>query len=398
MSDMTPESPPLPFTAAELAAIRGLWPLDPGRAFTNHGSYGAVPQPVLDAVAALAARIAHNPNAFFLKDRADLIEAARAVVGGFLHADPAGLAFVPNVTTAVSVLLGSLRLTAGDEVVTTSLAYGAVSMAMQRYAVDAGARVRVAELTLTPDTGEILAAIDEKLTARTRLVLIDQITSMTARLFDVAAIARPLAERGVVVAVDAAHAPGVLDLDVDALADDGVAGWIGNLHKWVCAPPGAAVLYAAPAARAWLRPLVVSWREEEGYPTAVTYQGTSNVTSWLAAPAAIALDKELGVGAGAGARHTTREAGRTDRCRRTRDQAHPRRPGADVSGPVRVRGTVRRDGGDPRGAPGRTGDHRVRGRPLRARQRPPVQHTRGRRRPRPGVRRPCHAQLRDEHN
>jgi len=204
------------------------------------------------------------------------------------------LAFVPNVTTAVSVLLGSLRLTAGDEVVTTSHAYGAASMAMQRYAVDADARVRVAELTLTPDTGEILAAINEKLTARTRLVLIDQITSMTARLFDVAAIARPLAERGVVVAVDAAHTPGVLDLDVDALADDGVAVWIGNLHKWVCAPPGAAVLYAAPAARAWLRPLVVSWREEEGYPTAVTYQGTSNVTSWLAAPAAIALHEELG--------------------------------------------------------------------------------------------------------
>lgn len=70
--------------------------------------------------------------------------------------------------------------------------------------------------------------------------------------------------------------------------------WFGNLHKWVRAPPGAALMYAAPTLRDRLRPLVVSWHEPDGYPWSLNIQGTSNLTSWLAAPAAIAFHQDLG--------------------------------------------------------------------------------------------------------
>ncbi len=126
------------------------------------------------------------------------------------------------------------------------------------------------------------------------MLVIDQITSPTARLFDVAAVAQPFAARGIDVVVDAAHAPGTLPVDLRALTDAGVTLWFGNLHKWVCAPPGCGVLYAGPRHRGDVRSLVVSWDEHLGYPAAVRMQGTANLTSFLAAPTAIDFHRGLG--------------------------------------------------------------------------------------------------------
>lgn len=183
------------FTPEEVRALRSLWPLDPARAFTNHGSY-AVSQPVLNVAMGFAERIARNSNAFFVQDRGPLLTEARGSVATFVGADPEGVAFVPNVTTAASVLAASMRFQAGDEIVVTSHGYGAVTMAMQRYAADAGARVVTARLSLTPTTEEIASAIAEVTTRHTRLVVLDHITSMTARLYDVATIAEPFDRKG----------------------------------------------------------------------------------------------------------------------------------------------------------------------------------------------------------
>jgi isopenicillin-N epimerase len=166
------------FTPEEVRALRSLWPLDPVRAFTNHGSYGGVPHPVLNVAMGFAERIARNPNAFFVPDRVPLLPEALSSVATFVGADPEGVAFVPNVTTAASVLAASMRFQAGDEIVVTSHGYGAVTMAMQRYAADAGARVVTARLSLTPTTEEIASAIAEVTTRHTRLVVLDHITSM----------------------------------------------------------------------------------------------------------------------------------------------------------------------------------------------------------------------------
>lgn len=283
-----------PFTTAELAKLRASWTLDPTRAHLNHGSYGAVPVPVADVVAELHERMAFNPVQFFGRYLHGGLDEAVVAVAEFLRGDPDGLTFVLNATAAGSTVMASARLHAGDEVIVTDHAYGAIRFGVDRYCADAGARVVEVTVPLTAEPALVNELILAAVTDRTVLVVTDQITSPTARLFDVAALGSALRERGVSLVIDGAHAPGTLDIDLRALADAGVSVWFGNLHKWVCAPAGTAVLYADEQWRSRMRPLVVSWAEHSGYPASMRMQGTADVTGWLAAPSAIAFHQRWG--------------------------------------------------------------------------------------------------------
>jgi isopenicillin-N epimerase len=300
MTDSTPwphradVSGPSPFTPSELAALRGSWQLDPDRAFTNHGSFGAMPTPVIERVSELTQMVARNPNRFYSVTARTLIAEAAEHVADFLNGDERGLAFVVNATAAASMIAASARFNEGDEILVTNHAYGAVRMGVERYAIDAGAACVQVNLPLDPDTATLVGALEAAITRRTRMLVIDEITSPTARLFDVVAVAEAFAARGIDVVVDAAHSPGILPVDLRALIDAGVSLWFGNLHKWVCAPPGCGVLYAGPQHRRELRSLVVSWDEGLGYPAAVRMQGTANLSPFLAAPAAIDFHRALG--------------------------------------------------------------------------------------------------------
>jgi isopenicillin-N epimerase len=283
-----------PFTDAELAELRASWSLDPARAHLNHGSFGAVPKPVAAVVAELHERMAFNPIQFFGRTLHGGVDEAADAVAQFLRGDADGLSFVQNATAAGSTVMASAGLAAGDEVVVTNHAYGAIRYGIDRYCADAGARVVEVAVPRTASTEVVNGLILEAVNDQTRLVVADHITSPTARLFDVAALGGALRQRGVGLMVDGAHAPGTLDIDLRALTEAGVSVWFGNLHKWVCAPPGTAVLYADEAWRRRLRPLVVSWSEGAGYPASVRMQGTADVTGWLAAPAAIAFHQRWG--------------------------------------------------------------------------------------------------------
>lgn len=226
--------------------IRALWPLDPAVAHLNHGSFGAVPAPVLAAQAALRDRVAANPMRFFARELPAERERARAAVAAFLGADPAGLAFVPNATTGVNGILRSIRLNAGDDVVVTDHGYGGVGYAVAVACQAADARVVTARIPLAATPTEIATTVRAALTARTTLLVVDHVSSPTARLFPVAEIIAVARSQSVPVLVDGAHAPGMLPVDLETLVPD---FWVGNLHKWVCAPHGAAVVYAAAAHR-----------------------------------------------------------------------------------------------------------------------------------------------------
>ena len=283
-----------PFTPAEQAELRASWTLDPTRAHLNHGSYGAVPIVVDEVASELRARLNSNPMQFFGRFARGAIDDACADVAGFLGGDPDGLTFVPNATAASSWVMASAGLGAGDEVIVTDHAYGAVRAGIDRYAADAGAHVVEVAIPLDALPDEVNRLIVAAVTDRTVMAVVDHITSPTARLFDVAALGTALRDRGVTLLVDGAHAPGTLDIDLRALTAAGVSMWFGNLHKWVCAPPGTAILYADESWRPRLRAPVVSWAESSGYPGSMRMQGTLDVTGWLAAPAAIAFHQRWG--------------------------------------------------------------------------------------------------------
>ena len=273
------------------------WTLDPGVTYLNHGSFGATPRPVLEAQSEWRARMEREPVAFFARDFEPALDEARAVLGAFVGADPDDLAFVTNATTAMNIVARSLQLAPDDEVVVLDHAYGAARNIMASAAAEAGARLVTATLPFpgaTPQRAReaVMAAVSD----RTRLVLLDHVTSPTALVLPVAEIVAELAERGIDTLVDGAHAPGMLELDIEAI---GAAYYTGNAHKWMFAPKGSAFLHARRDRQERVRPIVVSHgatsprTDRSRFRLEHDWTGTLDPTPWLTVPAAIEFGARL---------------------------------------------------------------------------------------------------------
>jgi len=267
------------------------WDLDPDITYLTHGTYGACPRPVLEAQRQLTAELESNPIRFLTREFEGRLDAARDGVAEFLNADPAGLVVVPNATTGVATVLESLRLRPGDELLTNDHEYNATLNALATVADRAKGRVvRVSIPLPIRHPEQVVEAILAGVTPRTRLALVSHVTSPSGLVFPIETLVRELDRLGVDTLVDAAHAPGMVPLDLRAL---GAAYWTGNGHKWLCGPKGAGFLHVRDDRRASVRPLVTShgrndprserpalWKEFD-------WQGTGNPTGFLALPEAI---------------------------------------------------------------------------------------------------------------
>ncbi|MCO8271909.1 aminotransferase class V-fold PLP-dependent enzyme [Actinoplanes sp. TRM 88003] len=284
---MSAPEPPVTLPGARL-----LFSLDPGVSYLNHGSFGAVPIGVQRAQQRLRDEIESNPLRFFAQGLSDRVIHTRRHIASFLGADPELSALVPNATTAVSLVLNSVRLESADEVLLTDHSYGAVAMAARRRCRRAGATVRTVALPMPATDAELISRVRAALRpGRTKLLIIDQLSSATAMAFPVREIVAAAHEHEIPVLVDAAHVPGMLPVDVASIRAD---FWVGNLHKWAFAPRGTALLSVAAGWRRKIEPLVVSWDQDQGYPHAVESQGTVDYTPWLAAPAGLFTLRTLG--------------------------------------------------------------------------------------------------------
>jgi isopenicillin-N epimerase len=281
---------PAPGVAEQFSLLR------PGMSFLNHGSFGACPRPVFEAYQGWQRELEGQPVEFLGRRIPELLANARAALGVFLNAHPDDLAYVPNATHGVNIVARSLGLGPGDEVLATDHEYGAVDRTWRFICGQRGARYINQPIDLPlEDPDEVVEQLWAGVTPRTRAIVVSHISSPTALIFPVAAICRRAREEGILTVVDGAHAPGQIDLDMQAIAAD---FYTGNCHKWLCSPKGAGFLYAHRELQALLTPLVVSWGYEALAPGASTFvdyfgwAGTVDPAAYLSVPAAIAFQAE----------------------------------------------------------------------------------------------------------
>ena len=279
------------------------WPLRPDITYLNHGTVGVTPDVVLAAQAAIRARMEREPAQFLFREasgltgisprRPSLVREAAAAVAGHMGARGEDLVFVDNATAGVNAVLRSLRFSPGDEVLVLDHAYGAVVNAVRHIAGGQGARVVTARVPYPAfSAAGVVEAVRAGLSGRTRLAILDHVTSESALILPLAEMARVCRAQGVAVLADGAHAPGMLPLDLPSL---GVEWYVANLHKWACAPRSCGFLWADPRVQADLHPVVISWGFDTGLAAEFDWVGTRDVSAWLAAPAGFDFLAKQGV-------------------------------------------------------------------------------------------------------
>lgn len=274
--------------------------LDPDIHFLNHGSFGSCPAEVFDAYHRWQAEVERQPVALLGRRADELLAESRAALAAYLGVAADDVIYFPNPTTAINMAARNLaradspvRLRPGDEILTTDHEYGAMDRTWRYVCRHTGATYVQQPIPLPVTThADFVERFWAGVTGRTRIIFLSHVTSPTALTFPVSEICRRARAAGLLTIVDGAHAPGQIPLN---LAELGADLYTGACHKWLCAPKGAAFLYARRDLHAWLEPLVISWGWESGVPADAQFvtwhqwQGTRDIAVYLAVPAAIAF-------------------------------------------------------------------------------------------------------------
>lgn len=267
------------------------WSLEQSRLFLNHGSFGACPDFVIAEQRKWQELMEQEPVRFFEELMPGLLQSSRQALGKFLHCSPEDLAFVSNATSGVNTVLRSLQFERGDEILVPNHAYQACRNSIDFVARRWGAKVVEVNIPFPiegPQT--VIGLMKSAYTSKTKLVMIDTVTSPTGLLMPFEELTAYFESRGVEVLLDAAHGIGMIPLNLATL---GASYVTSNCHKWLCAPKGTAFLYVREDKQKKIQPLTIS--HGHTYPLGETtrfrhefdWTGTQDISGWCALPAVI---------------------------------------------------------------------------------------------------------------
>ncbi len=273
-------------------SLKELFLLDPEITFLNHGSFGACPIPVFETYRNWQRELERQPVQFLGRRIDGLLAETRSVIGDYLNCAPDSVVEITNSTWGVNLIIRSLDLEEGDEVLTTNHEYGACTMAWEWLLDKMGARLVRHNIPLPVTSQEaIVESLWSQVTERTKAIFMSHITSSTALTLPVELVCQRAREAGILTIIDGSHAPGQIPLDMTALEAD---VYTGNFHKWLCSPKGSAFLYVRPEEQGWVESLVISWGwgrhgvlEPSTFVQRNEWQGTRDPSAFLSVPAAI---------------------------------------------------------------------------------------------------------------
>ncbi len=286
--------------AESASGIARAWQLDDQVTYLNHGSFGPSPMCVQEARAEWTRQLERQPMEFFVRRMDDELQQASTVLGDFIGADPRDLVFVDNATFGMNVVVNTVELQPGDEVLLTDHEYGAVMRIWREACRRVGAEFVVQSLPAPlTDADEVVDRLFERVTDKTRLIVMSHLTSQTAVFLPVDEICRRARERGILTCIDGPHAIACTPLNLRRTDPD---FYTASCHKWLSAPFGSGFLYVRRRHQQSVRPCVTSWgRSLEGRPKRwqdeFNWIGTRDPAGFLAIPTAIQFLQEFGLDA-----------------------------------------------------------------------------------------------------
>ena len=281
-----------------MSSIKDYFLLDPDIVFLNHGSFGATPKPVFEAYQQWQMRLERQPVLFLGREFYDLMHESREILGQYLNADADDLAYIPNATHGVNIIAHSLQLQPGDEILTTDQEYGACDYTWEFVSSKRDVKYIHQSIPLPVHSeAEIVECFWQGVTSNTRVIYLSHITSATALRMPVESICERARQAGILTVIDAAHSPGQIPVDLQALQADFA---FGNCHKWMLAPKGSAFLFVKREVQHLVEPLIVSWGYHPTPETAtgsrfldiLEWTGTRDPAAALTVPAAIQFMRE----------------------------------------------------------------------------------------------------------
>lgn len=242
----------------------GIWLLNRGVEYLNHGSFGACPRHVMEYRGRLLFEIESEPMDFLVRRLPGELTAQISALESFLGAQPGTIVLTDNTTTGINSVIKSIGFRPGETVLLSNQAYFSTRNALKEAASRAGAHVRTVPFTVPvsgPDEvlGQLMGSVDDTV----RYAVLDHVSSPTGMVFPLERAVRALREAGIEVIADGAHGPGHTRL---SLSETGCAWYVGNCHKWLCSPRSCAILYTRPDMKGITAPAVTSHVPEDFQP------------------------------------------------------------------------------------------------------------------------------------
>jgi isopenicillin-N epimerase len=266
--------------------LKHLFLLKPDVTYLNFGSFGACPKPVFEDLQKWQMELESEPVQFFTVDVLRYLKESREALGNYIGCAEEDLVYVSNPSYALNIIAKSLKLNAGDEILSTDLEYGALDRTWNYYTHKAGAKYVRQHIELPVVSKEkVIADFFKGLSPRTKAIFISHITSTTALILPVKEICEIAKQKGLLTIVDGAHVPGHIPLDLSRLQAD-------------IYTKGCSFLYVKKELQHLFDPLVVSWGYEALFPSVSQFQdyhqmqGTRDLSAFLTVPKAIGFMKE----------------------------------------------------------------------------------------------------------
>lgn len=276
--------------------LRDEFLLDPAITFLNFGSFGACPKPIFERYQAFQRELEAEPVKFIVRTGPAYLRIARAALAAYISCLPDEVVYVTNPTYAINLIARGLGLEPGDEVLSTSLEYGAMDRTWNFYCQEKGATYVRQEIALPiVSKDDFVASFFAGCTARTKAIFISHITSATALILPVHEICVEARRRGLITIVDGAHAPAHVALNLATLPAD---IYTGACHKWMMAPKGSSFLYVKKELQERFDPLVISWGFDSDQPSSSRFldfhqfNGTRDFSAFLCIPACLEFMKK----------------------------------------------------------------------------------------------------------